>query len=969
LSLTELEFNEARRLGRPVLLFIMGPEHLVKESDVEIDSGKRKKLEAFREKAKPLTSESPVHRVYKVFNSLQDFEREAILGVAELRRYLDETEPPAESQQPGDDSESDPIPKPPAFYAEPPYIGSHQFVGRDAQLTTLSDWAAAADPHPVLLFEAIGGSGKSMLTWEWTTKHATAVRGDWTGRFWYSFYEKGAVMADFCRRTLAYMTERPLEDYRKKKMAELSDLLLRQLRARPWLLVLDGLERVLIAYHRFDAAQLADEEAGSSDQIAKRDPSTAIRPDDDELLRSLAGAAPSKLLLTSRLVPHALLNPGGQAIPGVLHDHLPGLRPPDAEALLRSCRVRGTSQDIQDYLRSHCDCHPLVTGVLAGLINDYLQERGNFDAWVDARDGGAALNLADLDLVQKRNHILRSALDALPDKSRQLLSTLALLSEAVDVETLNALNPHLPPEPENAEVPEKPEDGWRWNRMSGEEKQEAQQQYRAALQRRNEYEEAVEVRRSSAAFLDAPRELAKTVRDLERRGLLQYDGQARRYDLHPVVRGVAAGGLRQEERESYGQRVVDHFSARSHNPYDEAETLDDLRDGLHVVRTFMQMGRYQEAAEVLEGDLTRALLVNLEASTNVISLLRPFFANGWSTLPADMGKSYASSLANDAGWALGNVGELTDSLAANGVSLQADMAASNWLGVIISLNNISSTLMELSRVAAVDRASFLALALAECVDEQYALFIARLNLFGLFSRVGRMVEAEEVWNLLEPMGRDWESVSYRSGTAEEEFAWHRLRCGALREEHIVRAKTLARDGKNREVIRKLHALRGEWRLEEGEWNLAADSLHEAIRMGREVELRNGAAEAQLALVNFHLGRLGDPRAEAENLAGGRRVADGDLAALWLAIGDKDEAKKYALAAYKWAWADGEPYVRRYELNKARALLEQLGAEVPTLPPYDPAKDPKLPWEDDIAAAIEKLRAEKAAKEKNEGGEQ
>lgn len=35
LSLTELEFREARTLGRPVLLFIMGPDHDVKQRDVE----------------------------------------------------------------------------------------------------------------------------------------------------------------------------------------------------------------------------------------------------------------------------------------------------------------------------------------------------------------------------------------------------------------------------------------------------------------------------------------------------------------------------------------------------------------------------------------------------------------------------------------------------------------------------------------------------------------------------------------------------------------------------------------------------------------------------------------------------------------------------------------------------------------------------------------------------------------------
>jgi hypothetical protein len=37
-------------------------------------------------------------------------------------------------------------------------------------------------------------------------------------------------------------------------------------------------------------------------------------------------------------------------------------------------------------------------------------------------------------------------------------------------------------------------------------------------------------------------------------------------------------------------------------------------------------------------------------------------------------------------------------------------------------------------------------------------------------------------------------------------------------------------------------------------------------------------------------------------------------------------------------------------------------EPPVLDPYDPAKDGKYPMEDEINAAIEKLRAEKAAKD-------
>src|SRR5271155_601492 len=40
-SITELEFNEALRLQRPILLFIMGDKHPILEADVELDVAKR----------------------------------------------------------------------------------------------------------------------------------------------------------------------------------------------------------------------------------------------------------------------------------------------------------------------------------------------------------------------------------------------------------------------------------------------------------------------------------------------------------------------------------------------------------------------------------------------------------------------------------------------------------------------------------------------------------------------------------------------------------------------------------------------------------------------------------------------------------------------------------------------------------------------------------------------------------------
>jgi hypothetical protein len=584
-SVTRLEFEEAQRLGLPTLIFVMSEDHDVKPKDVETEPAKIQKLAEFRKAAE-------AGRIYIVFKDLGDFTSQAIHAVASLRRYIEARAQGSVGVETEDATSLNPIPASPAFHAEPSYIGSHKFIGRAAQLEALNDWAVAADPHPVLLFDAIGGSGKSILTWEWATKHASRIRQDWAGRFWYSFYEKGGVMSDFCQRALAYMSGKPLAEFRKKKMPELAEQLIHHLQTRPWLIVLDGLERVLVHYHRIDAAELPEEAANHpTDQIAQRDPCASIRPEDDDLLRALTAAAPSKVLLTTRLVPRVFLNPASQPVPGVLRVALPGLRPADAEELLRSCGVTGDSQAIQNFLKSQCDCHPLVTGILAGLINDFLPSKGDFDAWVVDAAGGGELNLANLDLVQKRNHILKAALNAVPGKGRELLSTLTLVSGGIDYPMLNAFNPYLPPEPKLVVKPWNPELAPWWKEVSDAEKKRILRQYQAALKRRTEYDQAVEVWRNSAEFQTALQQLTQTVHDLECRGLLQYDLHSKRYDLHPVVRGVAVGGLKHPELRRYGQRVVDYFSRQAHRPYVQAETLEDLRLGLHIVRTLLKMGR------------------------------------------------------------------------------------------------------------------------------------------------------------------------------------------------------------------------------------------------------------------------------------------------------------------------------------------------------------------------------------------
>jgi ankyrin repeat protein len=88
LSITELEFNEAVRLKRPILLFVMNKEHALREDDVEIDTDKRAKLHSFRESAKLWHEGGKVNRVYQNFRSLEEFSKTASVAIAKLITHV-----------------------------------------------------------------------------------------------------------------------------------------------------------------------------------------------------------------------------------------------------------------------------------------------------------------------------------------------------------------------------------------------------------------------------------------------------------------------------------------------------------------------------------------------------------------------------------------------------------------------------------------------------------------------------------------------------------------------------------------------------------------------------------------------------------------------------------------------------------------------------------------------------------------
>ena len=83
-SITELEFDEAMRLGRPILLFIMADDHKLTVADFEGEPAKRAKLDAFKVKAKRKYPHSKLERIWETFSSPEEFTLKAAVAIANL---------------------------------------------------------------------------------------------------------------------------------------------------------------------------------------------------------------------------------------------------------------------------------------------------------------------------------------------------------------------------------------------------------------------------------------------------------------------------------------------------------------------------------------------------------------------------------------------------------------------------------------------------------------------------------------------------------------------------------------------------------------------------------------------------------------------------------------------------------------------------------------------------------------------
>ncbi|MEL7436134.1 MAG: hypothetical protein AAFN11_19480, partial [Chloroflexota bacterium] len=432
--------------------------------------------------------------------------------------------------------------------------------------------------------------------WQWVQTQTVKT---FDGVIWWSFYESGATMGAFVRHALGYVTGTSPDDYKGRDvMANFADLQ-SALREGHYLLVLDGLERVLVAYHRWNAAQMRGDEIGDAEAIIKdRDVRTCTDPKDKQILEGLLTCTHTKVLMSSRLIPVAIENRGGKLRPSVQHIHLNGLAPDDALALTRAQGITVENErQFKDFMNTF-GYHSLLVMLVAGRVNKYRRARGNFDAWY-ARVG-RDLTVSELDLKQQQTHILQFAFDGLDKQQDRFLSQIAAFGDAVDYETMAVFNPFVKVAPQEVEEP----DFWYEELMleradTEEEKARYQKQideqrlsYEAYLKEKEAYEQYLK----SAEFRETESDFDDLLDELEERGLLRWNREKDTYDMHPVVRGYAFDQLEDDAKTPTFERIEGYFRAQPADDVKNAKEVADLTNTIAIYRALVGAEKLDEAA-------------------------------------------------------------------------------------------------------------------------------------------------------------------------------------------------------------------------------------------------------------------------------------------------------------------------------------------------------------------------------------
>jgi len=478
-----------------------------------------------------------------------------------------------------------------------PYGMPAHFTGRVAERKALNDWLENNHEQPLFVLRALGGFGKSALTWYWLLRDVD--KSKWTRVVWWSFYEGDASFDSFLQETLEYLVGR---DNISPNARLQTEQLLKELEKPNVLLVMDGFERALRAFGSMGAVYQADDIAqaailGGGDAAESKQsphppaPSPVRRGGDDgrdrdcvsqaaeEFLKglgSLGSVIRSKVVMTTRLTPRILFAGAGHDSPleGMIEAELLQMQSAEAVEFFQRQGIRGTHTEIETQCASY-GYHPLSLRLLAGLVLKDNRQAGDIACASHYADKVSA------DLRQRQRHVLEQAYEALTPALKTLLGRLACFRSSMTYEAIEAIN------------------------RAGE--------------------------NPVAANLD------ESLDELTTRGLLHRSnaptGQlvssrlVSSFDLHPIVRRYAYDRLTAPERTRAHEGLVNYFEAAP-TPA-KIEKLEDLAPVIELYHHTLRAGKLDEARVLFRDRLSpNPLYFQFGAYQLIAELLLALFIEG-----------------------------------------------------------------------------------------------------------------------------------------------------------------------------------------------------------------------------------------------------------------------------------------------------------------------------------------------------
>jgi tetratricopeptide (TPR) repeat protein len=922
-SITEMEFDRAVERHIPIMVFTIHREHQLTIVMIEVQESAQRKLEALKERASKgrgrAEFKSPEDLRSLVIHALSDLsqrESQASRSTQEIKLH-----PPNLTAQA------------PARYVAHPYtlLQAGKIIGRRDELNLLTDWITKNDrvakETRVLCVVAIGGMGKSALTWKWFEEIAPRELPDLAGRMWWSFYESDAHFENFIIRALAYCSGLSEPEVRQLTPTGREERLLYLLDEQPFLLVLDGLERMLLAYMRMDAAHLLDDDldqrtanllagaTGLNDEVREVYLERhRLRQCFDHragaFLRKLTRIRASRVLVSTRLYPAELQTDTGLPLQGCHALFLGGLTDDDALTLWR-CFIpgdrSGTAEQLLPLFQTF-DNYPLLIRALAGEVAQYRPAPGDFRVW--RRDhcnfDPASLHLSN----ERRAHVLQFALSGLEEPERRVLRTLAAFRMPAAWETLRAL-----------------------------------------------------ATRDGGPCANE-RALDIVLTELEDRGLVGWDRQANRYDLHPIVRAVVWSGVDDRSREEIYKSLQTYFQAAPSLKWQDVNRLEELTPAVELYGTLVGLKRYDEAFAIWRERLDYATLWRLGLSRERGEMIALLFPDGLDALPR-------LTKVDDQSYALNALATTYDGLGRPGASVplyrsaaNIDAGINNLAGYSDNLNDLCSACYSAGQLRLAESAARGALVSARKIGDRVRECWTLIRMHISLRTTGDHRSCEIALRraaLLSKAANSEEDQLYMEGKYGALMAWLALLQGDVAAARIHADTAWDRAFGLRLEQDFVHAarLQGAVALAQGgreDLERAKERLTHALTRARAINLIQEELPTLTTLAELH--RRVKAYDEARDLL--RQVmtpsesgpyplvhalARNVLALLERDLGRRESAVEAAEAAYQLAWCDGPPFSDDHELGKARLTLQGLGVAEPRLRPYDSSHFEPMPDEE------------------------